>query len=337
MPTLTAACMCSEPQASSTFRHKEPDISLLDKPLLRYWLAVRPGFLAASIVPVLLGTAAAAYQGATINSLLLLACIIGIALVHAGVNVLNDYYDEQNGTDRRNVQRIFPFTGGSRFIQNGVLRVDETFVYGVLLLLVATVLGLGLAWVSGAGLLWIGVAGFLLGWGYSAPPLQLNSRGFGELAVALGFGVLTPLGAWFVQTGEMAIYPVLVGLPMALLVMNILVINQFPDREADAASGKHHWVVRLGTDKAPWIYIGAVTVAIAILLLSVATGLLPVWSLLGLLPLGIAFKAGLFLRQHAHQPQSLEPAIKMTIGSMVLYGVLSSLMLWLPKPLSLLP
>ncbi len=308
---------------------QEPDVSLLDKPLLRYWLAVRPGFLAASIVPVLLGTAAAAYRGVNINILLLLLSVLGIALVHGGINVLNDYYDEQNGTDRRNVQRIFPFTGGSRFIQNGVMRVDETFLYGVLLLLAATLLGFGLAWASGAGLLWIGIAGFLLGWGYSAPPLQLNSRGFGEAAVALGFGVLTPLGAWFVQTGEMAVYPVLIGLPMALLVMNILVINQFPDREADAASGKHHWVVRLGVDKAPWIYLGAVGLTAVILLLSVAASLLPVWALLGLLPLGVAFKAGLFLRQHAHQPQALEPAIKMTIGSMVLYGVLLSLMLWL--------
>ena len=308
---------------------QEPDVSLLEKPLLRYWLATRPGFLAASIVPVLLGTAAAAYRGVDINILLLLLSVVGIALVHGGINVLNDYYDEQNGTDRRNVQRIFPFTGGSRFIQNGVMRVDETFLYGMLLLLVATLLGFGLAWASGAGLLWIGIAGFLLGWGYSAPPLQLNSRGFGEAAVALGFGVLTPLGAWFVQTGEMAVYPVLIGLPMALLVMNILVINQFPDREADAASGKHHWVVRLGAEKAPWIYLGAVGLTAVILLLSVAANLLPVWALLGLLPLGMAFKAGLFLRQHAHQPQALEPAIKMTIGSMVLYGVLLSLMLWL--------
>jgi 1,4-dihydroxy-2-naphthoate octaprenyltransferase len=307
---------------------QEPDISLLEKPLLRYWLATRPGFLLASIVPVLLGTASAAYQGTQVNILLFLACILGIALVHAGVNVLNDYYDHENGTDPRNVQRIFPFTGGSRFIQNGVLSSGETFLYGSILLVAAILLGLGLAWVSGTGLLWIGMAGVLLGWGYSAPPLQLNSRGFGELAVALGFGVLTPLGAWFVQTGEMAVYPLLTGLPIALLVMNILIINQFPDLEADAASGKHHWVVRLGTDKAPWLYLAAVLAATLILLLLVIKGLSPLMSLLGLLPLGMAFKAGLLLKQYAGQPQMLEPAIKMTIGSAILYGVLASLVLW---------
>lgn len=308
---------------------REPDTSLLEKPLLRYWLATRPGFLLASVVPVLLGTAAAAYRGNPVNILPFLASILAIALVHAGINVLNDYYDHENGTDPRNVQRIFPFTGGSRFIQNGVLTTGETFVYGSMLLVAAILLGLGLAWVSGTGLLGIGMAGVLLGWGYSAPPLQLNSRGFGELAVALGFGVLTPLGAWFVQTGEMAVFPILTGLPIALLVMNILVINQFPDREADAASGKHHLVVRLGVDKAPWLYLAAVLAAALILLALVIVGSLPVGTLLGLLPLGIAFKAGLFLKQHAHQPHRLEPAIKMTIGSAILYGVIISLVLWL--------
>lgn len=308
---------------------QEPDLSLLEKPLLRYWLALRPGFLAASIVPVLLGTAAVAYRGGNIDLLLLLASVLAIALVHGGVNVLNDYYDEQNGTDRCNAQRIFPFTGGSRFIQNGVLGVDETFFYGVLLLVAAIALGLKLVWVSGTGLLWIGLAGLLLGWGYSAPPLRLNSRGMGEPAVAIGFGVLTPLGAWFVQTGHMDAYPVLVSLPLALLVMNILFINQFPDREADAASGKHHWVVRLGVDKAPWVYLAAVVVAAILLLLMVYMAMMPVLSLLGLLPLGLALRAGLWLRQQSRQPQALEPAIKMTIGSMVLYGVISTLVLWM--------
>ena len=63
--------------------------------------------------------------------------MLAVMLVHAGMNVLNDYYDEQNGTDRRNTQRLFPFTGGSRFIQNGVLSTGETLVFGAWLLAVA--------------------------------------------------------------------------------------------------------------------------------------------------------------------------------------------------------
>ena len=304
---------------------QEPDSSLLHKPLLRYWLATRPAFFSASVIPAVAGALAANEQGHTLQWGLLLLTVFGIMLVHAGVNVLNDYFDEQNGTDRRNTQRIFPFTGGSRFIQNGVLTEHDTLMFGSVLMLVAMALGFALTAVSGVGLLWIGVLGFVVGWGYSAPPLRLNSRGFGEPMVALGFGILTPLGAWFVQTGSMAWYPVLVSFPLSLLIMNILLINQFPDSTADAASGKHHWVVRFGADAAAKLYLAAVILALTCLLGLIILGLLPKATLLSALPLGIAIKAALQLMTFAHEPAKLEPAIKMTIGSAVLHGVLLGL------------
>ncbi|MEZ5480410.1 MAG: prenyltransferase, partial [Thiolinea sp.] len=169
---------------------QEPDQTLRAHPVKLYWLATRPGFLLASLVPALTGAAAASYQGYPLHGGLLLLTLLGAGLVHAGMNVLNDYYDEQNGTDRRNSERLFPFTGGSRFIQNQVLSAAETLRFGSLLLLMVIIIGLGLAAISGAGLLGIGVAGLLLGWGYSAPPLQLNSRGWGEPSIAISFGLL---------------------------------------------------------------------------------------------------------------------------------------------------
>lgn len=304
---------------------QEPDSSLLHKPLLRYWLATRPAFFSASVIPAVVGALAANEQGHTLQWGLLLLTVFGIMLVHAGVNVLNDYFDEQNGTDRRNTQRIFPFTGGSRFIQNGVLTEHDTLMFGSVLMLVAMALGFALTAVSGVGLLWIGVLGFIVGWGYSAPPLRLNSRGFGEPMVALGFGILTPLGAWFVQTGSMAWYPVLVSFPLSLLIMNILLINQFPDSTADAASGKHHWVVRFGAAAAAKLYFAAVILALTFLLGLISLGLLPKAALISALPLGIAIKAALQLMTFAREPAKLEPAIKMTIGSAVLHGVLLGL------------
>lgn len=308
---------------------QEPDLSLRQQPLLRYWLATRPAFLAASVVPAVVGAAAAWAQGYAWHGWLLAWTLLAVMLVHAGMNVLNDYYDEQNGTDRRNTQRLFPFTGGSRFIQNGVLSAGETLVFGACLLSVAMLIGIGLAWQSGMDLLWIGLAGLVIGWGYSAPPLSLNSRGLGEPTIALSFGILTPLGAWFVQTGTLAWYPIVISLPLSLLIMNILLINQFPDREADAASGKHHWVVRFGADAAAKVYVAAVLLATLLLVSWVMLDVLPPMALLSALPLGIALRAGLQLVEHAHAPQKLEPAIKMTIGSAVLHGVLLSLALWL--------
>ncbi len=245
------------------------------------------------------------------------------------MNVLNDYYDDANGTDGCNTQRVFPFTGGSRFIQNGVLSAGEMLVFGALLLAVAMLLGIGLAWVSSRICCGSGVAGVLLGVGYSALPLRLNSRGLGEPDVALGFGILTPLGAWLVQTGEVAMYPVLISVPAALLVMNILFINQFPDRESDAASGKHHWVVRLGHGESTVDLSGIGGIGGHLGAVVGHDGDFAAVVMLSLLPLGLAFKAGMILRDHAHQPALLEPAIKMTIASMILHGLLLSLTLWL--------
>ena len=78
---------------------QEPNAALLINPWLRYWLATRPAFLAASLIPVLIGAAAVAYSGYHISWTLLFFTLIGTALVHSGVNVLNDYYDEESFDD----------------------------------------------------------------------------------------------------------------------------------------------------------------------------------------------------------------------------------------------
>lgn len=82
------------------------------------------------MIAVLLGLACAHHQGMVIGTVLAAFTLLGALLIHAGVNVLNDYYDALNGTDAINQQRIYPFTGGSRFIQNGVLGPEQTAAHG---------------------------------------------------------------------------------------------------------------------------------------------------------------------------------------------------------------
>ncbi|MBK8452450.1 MAG: prenyltransferase [Thiofilum sp.] len=306
---------------------QEPNRALLQSRWLCLWLATRPGFLAASLVPVLVGVAAVYHLTGAVDMLKLLLSLVAIGLVHAGVNVLNDYYDELNGTDRLNTQRVFPFTGGSRFIQNEVLTAKQTLWFGIGLLGTALILGLVLTLLSGGALIGIGGLGLVLGWGYSAPPLRLNSRGWGELAIALGFGVLIPLGAWYVQTGYLSAYPVLISLGLAVLVANILIINQFPDYAADKQVGKHHWVIRLGLDSAPYLYGALVLIAALSTVLNILFDLLPPLAFILLLPLMMSVKAYSDLKHYAKTPQHLALAIKLTIGSMVLHGLLLTLIL----------
>lgn len=299
----------------------EPTLAALRNPLRRYFLATRPAFLLASLAPCFIGFATAHWSGVALRLDLALATLIGAALVHAGVNVLNDYYDALNGTDALNTERLFPFTGGSRFIQNGVLTTGQTARYGVLLLAAAGAIGVALALASGPLLWLIGLSGVLLGWAYSAPPLSLNSRGFGELSVALGFGVLIPAGADYVQRGAFDMLPIAAGVPYALLVANLLYINQFPDRRADDTAGKHHWVVRLGARRARWGYAAAAGTAYATLGLEIATGQLPTAAWPAALPAVPSAAAAWQLVRHAERPQALAPAIRFTILAAVSYAL----------------
>ncbi len=290
----------------------EPSRERLANPFMRYLLATRPAFLTITLAGCVLGFATA-YAGAADFSWARAAVTLALALLaHAGINVLNDYCDHLNGTDARNVQRVYPFTGGSRFIQNGVLSPRQVLAFAVALFVATIAGGLWLLESAGTGLFWIGLSGLAIGWAYSAPPLQLNSRGVGELCVAAGF-LLVVGGADYVQRGAFATLPWLAGLPYALLVTNILYINQFPDREADRASGKLHWVARLQPDAAAWGYGLVLSLAAAVLLVGILLDYLPAAAAGAYLAWVPALPAWRQLRRFADKPERLAPAIKLTL------------------------
>ncbi|MCC4117451.1 prenyltransferase [Aromatoleum toluclasticum] len=287
---------------------------------LRYFAATRPAFLTVTLVGCLIGLAAARADGVALDALRALVTVLFALLAHAGANVLNDYHDALSGADDANAERLYPFTGGSRFIQNGVLTTDQTarFAYALLGLVVPA--GLWLAYGSGGGLIAIGLAGLVLGWAYSAPPLRLASRGLGEFAIA-GAWLLVVVGADFAQRGAFAWTPVAAGLSFALLVANLLFINQFPDRAGDAAAGKRTLVVRLGADTAKWGYFALALVAYGWLVLQVGRYNLPQACAAAALTLVLSFHAARQLRDHADEPAELRPAIKLTIAAANLHGL----------------
>ncbi|MDD2702299.1 MAG: prenyltransferase [Sideroxydans sp.] len=308
----------------------EPTLELFANPAARYFAATRPAFLTASLMSCLIGLAVAWHGVLAFDIPLALVTLLFALLAHAGVNVLNDYYDALNGTDAQNTQRIFPFTGGSRFIQNGVLSLMQTRNFGFALMAGVAAAGLWLMARTDAQLMYVGLAGLFIGWAYSAPPFRLNSRGWGELCVAAGFLAIT-VGADFVQRKGFAAAPFIAGLSYALLVTNLLYINQFPDRAADTAAGKLHWVARLEISKARWGYALIVALAYLWLVAGVFFGWLPILVLLTLFALPLSIKAARELLQHAEQPQQLADAIKLTIAAMMAHGALLSLALIFTK------
>lgn len=303
----------------------EPAIALrIAHPWKSRILAARPPFLLASVVPVLLGLSTAAYDAVAMHWPVAVLTLAAAVMLHAAVNLFNDYYDALNGCDAANTSRVFPFTGGSRFIQNCVFSPHEILMLGVAVLCVVLVLGLVLLLQMPASvrpsLCVLGIIGVLIGWAYSAPPLALNGRGLGELSVATGFMLLV-VGSDYVQRQQWSVFPFLTGLPYALLVTNLLWINQFPDCEADMLAGKRHWVARLGPGLARAVYAVLALIAFAVLFGLVIAGVLPALSLLALLALPLSAWAAWQLWCQAGQPGKLGPAIQATIAAMLLYGV----------------
>ncbi len=299
----------------------EPTLAAFPNPFIRYFAATRPPFLSVTFAACLVGLATAAADGAMLRPAAAFFTVFFALVAHAGINVLNDYYDALNGTDAANADRQFPFTGGSRFIQNGVLSLRAAGLFGYALLAAVIPAGLWLAWTSASGLILIGLAGMFVGWAYSAPPFKLMSRGLGEAAVACGW-LIVVVGADYVQRGAFSPLPFVAGLPYALHVANVLYINQFPDYRADAATGKRNWVVRLGPGRARYGYPLIVGTAYGWLLGAVTLGALPWTALLALAALAPALAATKGLLAHAAEPRQLVPAIRATIGAAMLHGIL---------------
>jgi 1,4-dihydroxy-2-naphthoate polyprenyltransferase len=283
----------------------------------------RPGFLAITAVACVLGTCVAAACGHPAHYGTAAMTLVLALLMHAAANVLNDYHDALNGADEANQQGLFPFTGGARLIQNGQVSVQDTRNLALALLMFVVPAGLWLAAQTGGGLVVLGLAGLLLGWAYSAPPLALMTRSLGELAVGLAW-LLVVVGADYVQRGSFFFMPWAVGLSYGLLISNILVINGFPDAQADAQVGKRTLVVRAGPRIASLIYLLFTLLAHGWVVAGVWWFIHPEPALWGLLSLPISLWAAVLLFKHADEPAQLTRPIVLTIVAANLHGLAMS-------------
>jgi 1,4-dihydroxy-2-naphthoate octaprenyltransferase len=312
------------PQARRYYEQVSAETGRDVRPKLSFgWLflrATRLPFLSATFVPVLLGIAIAAYVNG-FNWWLALLTVIGGAAIHLGVNVSNDVFDTQSGADEANVNPT-QFSGGSRVILYGLVSMRRMALLAAGFFAIGMGIGVLLAALRGWDLLWLGVAGALIGIFYTAPPLRLVHRGLGELAVAVGFGPIMALGAYFVQAQEYALEPLLASLPVAILIALILYVNEVPDRPADAAIGKRTLPVRWSKTAVVNAYVGAVVLTFTLIAVFAITGLTVRPTLLALAGAWYAPPVIRALRDHYEQPYALMPAMGKNIQLHLVTGLL---------------
>lgn len=299
----------------------------------RLFHATRPKFFPASVLPVLAGTAWGVSTAGSFGPGVFLLALLATVCVHAGCNVLNDVGDESGGTDRQNDDRIYPYTGGSRFIQAGILNSAAMARLGTGLLIVATVAGLALIALQGMVVLYLGLAGVLLGVLYSLGPVRLNAIGLGETAVGVAFGILPVCGAAWLQGADFGRDLLLFAVPVSTWVTAILLINEVPDIKADGATGKGTLPVRIGLNGTALVYAGLHLAAVAAIVYLAFVAALPVWApLLPTALLFMTFRAASAIRTGIADRVRMTAAIESTLavhtlGSLWLVGCMLYL-LW---------
>jgi 1,4-dihydroxy-2-naphthoate octaprenyltransferase len=312
------------PQARRYYERVSAETGREVRPKLSFgWLflrATRLPFLSATVVPILLGIAIAAYVNG-FSWWLALLTLVGGAAIHLGLNVFNDVFDTQSGADEANVNPT-QFSGGSRVILYGLVTMRQMALLATAFYAVGIGIGVLLAALRGWDLLWLGVAGALIGVFYTAPPLRLVHRGLGEIAVALGFGPIMALGAYFVQAQEYAWEPFLASLPVAILIALILYVNEVPDRPADAASGKRTLPVRFSQDVIVRAYEAAVVLTFVLIAGFAIAGVTARPTIIALLGAPLALPVVRALREHYDQPYALMPAMGKNIQLHLVTGLL---------------
>lgn len=253
-------------------------------PKTPWFLETRPQFLLLSIVLVAHGAALALWQG-SFDWLRAVLATIGLVLLHASVNVLNDWHDNARTGIDRSTKRT-PFSGGSGFVTSGAMSAGQALALGAGLLIAGSAIGLYLAWLAGWQLLAIGVVGAVSVVAYT--PL-FNRVGLGEFAAGFTLGTLPVVGTYFLLVGRIDPIAWVTAVSAGLLTYNLLLLNEFPDAEADAAGSRRHMVILLGKRRARWLYVAVEVATYVVIVAGVAFAGLAPWALLAL---GGAFFAG---------------------------------------------
>ena len=281
---------------------------------VRTWLvALRPVSFTASVIPVLVGTAIAAQD--VFRPVLFVLALLGSMAIHAGTNLVNDYFDHVKGTD--NEESL----GQSGVIQRGMLSPRAVLIGGLIAFALGAAIGLAIAAMTGWPVLALGLASVAAGYFYTASPFSLAYRGLGEVVVFIFMGPVIVIGAYFVQTESWAWEPLVASLPIGLLVAAILHANNVRDLENDRRNGKWTLAALAGRPIADYEYIALMLGGYAVVVAMTIAGSAPWPILVTLVTLPLALRI-VRLEGQQQSARGLNLVLAQTAGLHMLFGVL---------------
>jgi 1,4-dihydroxy-2-naphthoate octaprenyltransferase len=283
----------------------------------KIWMAqIRANFLILAVFLVIIGLAFSlkypAESGISFNLLHALMLIVGVVLSHISVNLFNEYSDFKTKIDY--YTRRTPFSGGSGMITSGKTKPENVRLVGITTLVIAASVGCYFAIVSH----WTIILFSLIG-GFSVLFYTnfLAKNILGELFAGLSLGTLVVLGTYISMTASpgmpvgqlLPVEVIWVSIPPGILTSLLLLINQFPDAEADKEGGRKHLVIRFGTKKASYIYTSGMFITFGIIVMMPIVNISSFWIYLALIPIPLAVKACLTAIRYGDDLARMIPAI----------------------------
>jgi len=270
---------------------------------------MRVPFLVLGPVCWFLGMAAAVWTTGGINWPHAVLALIGAVAAHISVNAFNEYFDFRSGLDF-NTQRT-PFSGGSGTLPANPQAARQALITAVVTAVITAGVGVFFLLVQGWWLLPLGLLGLLVVYTYTN--LLTRSPFLCLIAPGLGFGTLMVMGTYFALTGKYTWTAFVASFVPFFLVSNLLLLNQFPDVEADRGIGRKHYPITLGRKGAAVIYVVFLILTYVSIVAGVAFMLAPRWTLLGLLTLLLAVPVSVNVLKNADNLPELMPSMGMNV------------------------
>jgi 1,4-dihydroxy-2-naphthoate octaprenyltransferase len=258
-------------------------------------MAIRPRTLSISATPVLVGTALAIAEGATLNWLAMLAALCCALLIQAGTNLHNDAADFESGTDQPD--RIGPLrVSAAGWAHPASVRRAASISFAL-----AFVLGIYLVALGGWPILVAGISSLIAGWSYSGGPRPISHSPLGELFVLVFFGLVAVTGSHWLQLGVWSPDALLAGTVVGLPAAAVLLVNNYRDLESDLRGGRRTLASVLGLKNSRLLYVVLMLLPFAVLPLLSMHGLQGAWLGFLALPLSLSL-----IRRFLHNPSVLE-------------------------------
>lgn len=293
----------------------------------------RPPFLL--LTPAILSVpyALSYWQQGSVDPLLALLIFIAALSAHISVNAFNEYADFETGLDL-NTQRT-PFSGGSGSLPSDPASAKKVQLLAWTTLGITAVIGLYFIYLRGSSLLPIGLLGIILIISYTK--WLTKSVWLCLIAPGLAFGPIFIVGSNLVLTGNYSANAIAASIPLFFLTSNLLLLNQFPDIDADRQAGRSHLLIQHGTQTAAKIFMLFNLLAFVSLVLAISLSMLPTWSLLGLIPFLLAITSTMTALTHSDNIDKLLPAMGQNVAVNLLTPLLMAIgillfMVTLPIP-----